>query len=176
MKTDGSWPFVHEEEGLPVTVRYSWTSGAKLRPIEGTASRGDWDGKTFKWRLEAAIVVLCLGLTFRLFPVARVPTGLDRCIRTCGWRRLVGSSPRETLLFLSGISLRQLSKTQSENDKLGCRCYLGFCMFAEILLSSFTNVREFPDVSIEYGTVPLPVALAVAMHKWQWKQEGLGWE
>ena len=42
--------------------------------------------------------------------------------------------------------------------------------------SSFTNVQEFPDLSIEHGTVPPPVALAVAMHKWQWKQEARGWD
>jgi hypothetical protein len=51
VRTDGSWPFADEEEGLHVACRYSWT-GSKLRSTNGSASRGDWDGKTFKWRYK----------------------------------------------------------------------------------------------------------------------------
>ena len=48
VKTDGSWPFDQEVNGLFVTCRYLWT-GSKLRAEAGSASRGEWNGRSFKW-------------------------------------------------------------------------------------------------------------------------------
>lgn len=48
IKTDGTWPFVDDEHGLFINCQYSW-SGTKLRPREGSGSKGDWNGKLFRW-------------------------------------------------------------------------------------------------------------------------------
>ena len=118
-----------------VTCRYSWT-GSKLRALVGSGSRGDWDGKTFKWSCSNS-------------------SGNARLLYSYVW---VENTRRfEPVGGNTSLPVWHVTPTALKN-------------------ASFTNVREFSDVSIDHGSVPNVVALAVAMHKWQWKQEGLGWE
>ncbi len=136
VKTDGTWPFDTEERGLYVTCRYTW-NGAKLRAVEGSGSRGEWDGKTFKWS--------CAG-----------KNGEHRAVYEYQWVE---------------------SKKRLEPMPPGNTALPAWAMMPGVLKNaSFTNVREFADVAIEHGTVIPVIALAVAMHKYQWKVEAQGWD
>ena len=48
LETDGKWPFGRLEQGLAINVQYSWNEG-KLSPMEGSGSKGHWDGRVFRW-------------------------------------------------------------------------------------------------------------------------------
>jgi hypothetical protein len=136
LKTDSTWPFEKEEPGLYVTCRYTW-SGTKLRALAGSGSRGEWDGRVFRWSCATRL-------------------GGFRPVFEYSWNE--GSRRFEPLPH-------------------GSTALPTWSMLPGALKnSSFTNVREFPDLAIELGSVPPPVALAVAMHKYQWKQEAQGWE
>ena len=136
LKTDGTWPFDGEESGVQVTCRYAWT-GSKLRAVAGSGSRGEWDGRVFRWSCATR-------------------SGGFRPVYEYAWNE--GSRRFEPLPQGStALPVWSLLPGALKN-------------------ASFTNVRDFPDVAIEHGTVAPPIALAVAMHKYQWKQEAQGWD
>jgi hypothetical protein len=47
VKTTGAWPFEQLETGLVIDCQYDW-NGSELTAIDGSGSRGDFDGKRFK--------------------------------------------------------------------------------------------------------------------------------
>jgi len=48
VKTNGTWPFIDDEPGLYINCQYSW-DGIFMKAKEGSGSKGEWDGISFRW-------------------------------------------------------------------------------------------------------------------------------